>query len=1769
MLTNVLLRLKEEVAMDGDEGTSIADAWAYVERFLVEEIRDSNHHSSPTMIMPVVDFHYKSYFWPHFRYLPELSFFTKDQPFATTEQQLEDDPASEDRDDIGLEYILEDITHLHYDQVESKYGSRLCIVANEELREAQLFTGVQIGQPWPANLRSYLSTILHAREAGITQAELSKVWNTDPRISGHFVKKLEEKGAIYRTMAVVNSTRTNLCIHIRFKNRHPIPNLSDDLKSGNTNMLGMVFTRILFRDRLTQLLINAKDNMMYADDILIALGFDLSSSKTRKWFTRTTDYFCQDGLIQKLKTRSKGATREQRCIQLANSNFEPKPQLAQEWDDETSYSIDKFGDLNQFIVKARNGNSYSSKLLDAASLEYQILRLIQAAGDQGITQKDIASVLRCDNQRIMTRTLDRLYEINGDENFSHKLERVLEFVGRRRRYRYYFHYTKHLKLQESKTAHIVPINEDQLDLEEIDYHTPNIESTNCNKNTKKKIQRSSTSADSRSINRSENMNSPAQQTATPPRSDNHSSMQSPMYTVPTISTSKNAKDNSRQQINKYMEKRSQVLMALLEDENIVERGIGLSKLFLAKQAQLFGDNGNSTSLIDGKTIWRSVMTLENEGKLNICERQLQLLNGKTTTQQFILKKGVDSNGPLMERYFESIKERKVLHLTINKKKTSGMTNIQVERLDNQLPRLQQFKDHALLSNNHAEARRIGAQIQMIMTNSAISGGTTDRLERKKTGPSLEVGLKFGFVPCCMTRIKLFHLYLLETLAVDTCTERRITTTVLIYNMTLGFFCKVFGVFYYTDQFKDYMQDKSNHAVSLADLPGTIRSCIFRYMGRFRTRLRVLFGYLIVLGLAEKDGEMDMDSTSDRSLPALASIYKMMTKAGIRNYRLPGHPIIQEHSLLDRSGALMYWNNLAYLCTKTNFESGESATPLTTELANDTKWIRSLYSPNNWKSSKTFSKEQKSILDEHVDCNNQSTPLNRTAWCHAIASDLKVPVKAVRGYYRKIEMTMRRNSAWTQLKTCPSFETSREIKAITSETALRFKDNQKLMKLQEDPTHSRRFRCSDHTSWYKYNTPPSQSAQLQPNQNTWTPADDDILKLCYVILNHRKECGIRFIWKPMDGILGKFSRRQGIRRLSTIREIPKHSEDLQNIRIRWHRYYYQGVTKGSLVSWEKTNGYDCDITPYITYYIDQYQLECLNAPLVSIYTRLPSNAQVLQQYYNLKYLNALNKHSCVFFEDNYHQRLSSTTIRQFMNSHPFTQRIHMNESYDHRSTQHLAGFKSDKRVIVLLQEFFKMILMTPDELYNPFYAHAILSNYPQTLLDMALEQSRKDGILVRTNAGHKTDRRIPKTSLIMSETFKRRINTQLPANIWSCALEYEKHLMSMTKTLLVARELDGGKMVCILDLLSQGKLSISIPDLNEIVDRFGSPRYTTRNIDETTLEYSLILEMTDHHYKHSSRKLNKQQEIQLLPGDLLESRLQKFCKNSWDKKISALVQQMVDYLHSQFSLGATLFELKQYILSEQGLDTLPDNLFLTGVDIITNQTKPPMATFVGHGDPRLVLTSELQPWTIAPQCKPDLYADTSNSKYTPPTHNSTIRPTPVSSGKHAKVYDPSRTTVPTKRTAISRQAKRRKLDYSVILTGEGKEITPQQQGKIIIPRLWNDIHGNRTDSIWINCMQLVVEAIMKRPGITFGHLRRIMKNTLSAVEIKELLNTLLDCGALRQLCVSVSISPSSLETNCRLFTSQTTPRTISPSSIDPSMQTSFWLQPGYYNHLPLE
>lgn len=62
----------------------------------------------------------------------------------------------------------------------------------------------------------------------------------------------------------------------------------------------------------------------------------------------------------------------------------------------------------------------------------------------------------------------------------------------------------------------------------------------------------------------------------------------------------------------------------------------------------------------------------------------------------------------------------------------------------------------------------------------------------------------------------------------------------------------------------------------------------------------------------------------------------------------------------------------------------------------------------------------------------------------------------------------------------------------------------------------------------------------------------------------------------------------------------------------------------------------------------------------------------------------------------------------------------------------------------------MILFTPDEMYDPFFAYSVVSQYPEDLRKRAHEIMRSDSQLSIAKGVRCGDRRIPGTQLGISE-----------------------------------------------------------------------------------------------------------------------------------------------------------------------------------------------------------------------------------------------------------------------------------------------------------------------------------------------------------------------------------------------------------------------------------
>lgn len=474
-------------------------------------------------------------------------------------------------------------------------------------------------------------------------------------------------------------------------------------------------------------------------------------------------------------------------------------------------------------------------------------------------------------------------------------------------------------------------------------------------------------------------------------------------------------------INHYLEQRKQVLLAVLEETNIIDKGVGLRKLYAEKYVQLFGQDAMTRTFnIDIKTLWRSACALANEGLAYVRAGDVLLLNGNRAKKEILINKSLNPDGPEISSYFEHMTERRVLQPIVLKLEPIAKTDLVVESLDDRLKRMQQSLEEAQANGNLVDAKRLETDIKAIKKSAAKSNGTiVPYSSRGFQGNWLTLSMQFGYINSRVIRVKMFHEYLLDLLlsgdaaadGVDSDT-RTIPTTVMIMNMTVGLFCKILGVFAPTTEFADFMQDEKNDHLKLGDLPDHIRGCIFQARNRFRLRLRLMLECLMLLGVVEnvEPKVLNIKGVGDDKSPDAPSHlgykYKLATETSILNYRLPGYPPVRTHSLMDQESLLAYWNDLEYVYTKSDLDENEieTANPQVPENEGGA-WIKSLYYAKNWSLNVIFTRQQRETMNKYIDRDQRATPLKNLLQCKTIAAEIGANLSGVHLYYTKMEEAM--------------------------------------------------------------------------------------------------------------------------------------------------------------------------------------------------------------------------------------------------------------------------------------------------------------------------------------------------------------------------------------------------------------------------------------------------------------------------------------------------------------------------------------------------------------------------------------------------------------------------------------------------------------------------------------------------------------------------------------------------------------------------------------------
>lgn len=177
---------------------------------------------------------------------------------------------------------------------------------------------------------------------------------------------------------------------------------------------------------------------------------------------------------------------------------------------------------------------------------------------------------------------------------------------------------------------------------------------------------------------------------------------------------------------------------------------------------------------------------------------------------------------------------------------------------------------------------------------------------------------------------------------------------------------------------------------------------------------------------------------------------------------------------------------------------------------------------------------------------------------------------------------------------------------------------------------------------------------------------------------------------------------------------------------------------------------------------------------------------------------------------YHQSLSARRVRDTEYDTNYSLIEDENDS-ENRDVELLKVFSMVCRDIHFRKSLYvyslthslQMCLLTPVEVYDPFYAHYAISLYPRHVKTLAIDDLRARGALIRA----KGERSVPDSKYGMAARLGSLMVGKLPENMFTQAKEYYKYLCEQTTSNRFLPEfVSSGMMACLLSLVSENKVS---------------------------------------------------------------------------------------------------------------------------------------------------------------------------------------------------------------------------------------------------------------------------------------------------------------------------------------------------------------------------
>ncbi|ORX45783.1 hypothetical protein BCR36DRAFT_357920 [Piromyces finnis] len=1019
-MDNILKYCIPEISLEGGRGCTIKRFW----HLLSKKCKEENENFTG------IDKYMKNYLWTYVLQLKELAFHLADK-----DKEYEEIPLN-----IVSKETLESLNE--------KYGESFRIYVKNEYRKKHIIGSEDILCSRISNSQYLvLEAIAKNRSKGITQNDIAKKLDMDPRSLFHCLKILMDFKLIVKYPVVSKGIFTNLCILIRYALKNPSyleyrnrnekmfnkyhlldesNNKGDPTKDSNEDDDMISVNSALVKIKITEILNSALNNILSATNLQTALGFYNCTLNQRKWFNRTLSLLCEKKYIEKIMVKKENRAPE-RCYKLLKMYTISRPQS----------HIDNVKDIDLQNNRKVDVIGEGGILVDLP-LEYQVYRIIALSGEKGITANNIRNSLSFVGTRVLVRALEKLVRPSKAPKDIIGINRIAEFVGKERHYRYFAAGSFENFLRKSRNDLISDreiekmVTTNNLISRKKSKRKPKTDkneeqTTNTNNKDEEKNDNNDKNDKNDNINNESSVSTVNNQSSLED-SNSLSLQQTSLNDINNKELDSKVKTENildeyiiqnKDFLNKYTQgkknkivsltelRRRQYIIDRLEKENIIEiNSILLNDL--DEYEQNFSDNNHK---IDKKTILRMVRVLEKEEALKILVVQLPTLYGEFINKTLILHQKVPTDSEEVKHFIDSMRDKNVLNTgKLKQHKVKFADSIEMENLDDLKKRIQfQQKPGTNKDNNQKlkstmddeskekeESTNKENKENHEEENNNSSSNTTSSTKIKSENQSNTIlwnciAQNYGWITAKMIRVKILHLHILKCILKSKNLNELdksqkyypFETTLIIKEMTLDLYLKIIGQLSVSPELDNFLRIPDSKKRTILELPKNIRYIFFGGKMRFRrilkTTLEILIALKLIKPINEKGEEIEVNNQHYVPQDTLCHQYNFYISVPLYDYAIRELTFIKRFNIYNFDELNNYWIQLQCICQQRDPDIFSKNLETTTENKNTNEEKSGEEPVSSTEGDKTKENHEENHLEELTndeENDNDKTNLSR-------------------------------------------------------------------------------------------------------------------------------------------------------------------------------------------------------------------------------------------------------------------------------------------------------------------------------------------------------------------------------------------------------------------------------------------------------------------------------------------------------------------------------------------------------------------------------------------------------------------------------------------------------------------------------------------------------------------------------------------------------------------------------------------------------------------------